>query len=490
MEISGSPRESSVTPPQTIPASLPAAIAQTTDPPLAPSAPTAWTPLARVSFRIAFVYFFFFLFCFDNGTLFGMIPRLGEWIDDGLTWPMNHLAVWVGQHVFHLTGIAARWHPTGSGDTTLNWILNGLFLLFAVTGGLLWSAVAARRGNRRAEYRTLHAWLRFLLRFTIAMFMFEYGLAKLFPLQMAPISIAILNEPVGHVSPMTFLWSLIALNPAYESILGLAEVVGGVLLLFRRTALLGALFSSFVLANVVLDNFFFDVPVKLFATALLLASLFLVLPDLSALFRFFWLRQPAVPNGVWAPPTSRRAFRITIRTFEIIFLVFFLALAPFGMFMGWKQRRNEAHISSPLLGAWHLDPAHPASGPFITPEGLPATDLYLDTVVRAFTRSSDGTLWRTYPRIDAGAHTIAVFIPASSNEVTYSWQMPDPDHIILTSLPPEAPKPGPKAKLQPGAKPDRPFTPAILTFTRTPTPPQYPLLDRGFHFINQWGLER
>jgi hypothetical protein len=31
---------------------------------------------------------------------------------------------------------------------------------------------------------------------------------------------------------------------------------------------------------------------------------------------------------------------------------------------------------------------------------------------------------------------------------------------------------------------------ATLTFTRIPLPAQYPLLTRGFHFINEWGVER
>jgi hypothetical protein len=50
-------------------------------------------------------------------------------------------------------------------------------------------------------------WLRFLLRLTVAIFMIGYGLDKLFPFQMQPLSIAILNEPVGNLSPMTFLWA-------------------------------------------------------------------------------------------------------------------------------------------------------------------------------------------------------------------------------------------------------------------------------------------
>lgn len=64
--------------------------------------------------------------------------------------------------------------------------------------------------------------------------------------------------------------------------------------------------------------------------------------------------------------------------------------------------------------------------------------------------------------------------------------MPDPNHLILTSLPPDPPKTKGKAP----AKPATPFTPQIVSFTRTPTMAHYPLLERGFHLINQWGYER
>jgi hypothetical protein len=475
--------------------------------PLRPRRPH-WTPLERAGFRIAFLYFFCFLFLFGNGTLFVLFPVVGDWIVDTLNWPFRHLAVWTGQHLFNLTGVAANWHRTGSGDTTLNWILNGLFVVFALAGGLLWTAVATLRGNRRTEYRTLYAWLRFLLRLTLAMFMVIYGVGKLFPVQMAPISIAILNEPVGQSSPMTLLWSMIGLNPVYESICGAAEVLGGLLLLFRRTALLGALFSCFVLANVLLYNIFFDVPVKLFAASLLFAMMFVVLPDVRTLYRIFWLHQPAAPVGVWAPPESRQSLRITLRMVEIVYIVALILVLPTLYGIGWHRAQVAARTPSPLLGAWHLDPGHPASGAFLTGDGLPASDLYIDTVASAFTRATDGTLWRTQLDIKAAAHTVTIF-PHVGTPTTYSWQLTDANHLVLTATLPEKPKAKPGAKqkarrvlqmilgdlrwLGPPTrypKPAAPFVPAVLTLTRTPIPSHYPLLERGFHFVNQWALER
>jgi hypothetical protein len=410
------------------------------DPPAgAPStaASAVWSPLTLIGFRIAVIYFLCFVFISRDGTIFGLFPHVGRWIGIVLLWLPDHASVWVGQHVFHLTGLAAHWQPTGSGDSSLNWIEAGLYLAVALIGGLVWSLFVEFRRQPRTEYATLLAWLRFLLRLTCAYFMLLYGFSKVFPLQMPPISIGILNEPVGNMSPMTMLWSLIGLHPLYEMICGLAEVIGGVLLLFRRTALLGALVSAFLTATIVLYNFFFDVPAKIFAANLLLGCLFLALPDARALFRFFWTHQSAAPSAVWFPPASRRWYLITLRIVEIVFTFGFLIYCPIFMGRNWRQTEIVSHTYSPLLGAWMLDAVHPATGAFIDGHGTPATDLYIDTVQRAYTRSVDGVLWGL--RVDAKADTLQVF-PFGRPPMRYSWQLPDPDHLILTTVPPPAPK--------------------------------------------------
>jgi hypothetical protein len=447
-------------------------------------APSAWPPLLRAGFRIAFLYFACFVVVSRNGNLFALLPVVGNWISNALQWLPDNASVWMGHHVFHLTGIAADWQQTGSGDTALNWIENGLFVLFALAGGLVWTLAAELRGKRK-EYGTLHAWLRFFLRLTCGGFMLIYGFSKVFPLQMAPISIGILNEPVGNMSPMTMLWALIGLHPLYEIICGLAEAIGGVLLLFRRTALAGALVSAFVMTNVLLYNLFFDVPVKLFAANLLLGCLYLAVPDLRALWEFFWLHRPATASATWIPPTRRRWARITLRVAEIAISLALLIAIPVLLGRNWHSGAEARHTQSPIEGAWHLDTAHPASGGFMTGDGAPTSDFYIDTVQRAFRRSADGALWRTGLRIEAGKHLMTIF-GAGAGGTKYSWQMPDANHLILTTVPPDAPKANGKTP----AKAMPPFTPQTVSFTREPVMAHYPLLERGFHFINPWGYER
>jgi hypothetical protein len=38
--------------------------------------------------------------------------------------------------------------------------------------------------------------------------------------------------------------------------------------------------------------------------------------------------------------------------------------------------------------------------------------------------------------------------------------------------------------------PAKNFKSSALALVRVPVPMHYPLLDRGFHWVNEWGLER
>lgn len=436
--------------------------------------PKPWSPLTRVLFRTTFVYLLLFIFFCGNGSIFQYWGSAGQWIDTKLMWPLMRLSEWVSVHLFHNTGLAASFHDTGSGDTVMNWVLVMVELVLALMGGLVWTAIAIARGNRRVEYTTAYAWLRFLLRLSAGMFMMSYGLAKLIPLQMAPISIAVLNEPVGNMSPMTMLWSLIGLNPLYEIVCGAAEVLGGVLILFRRTALLGALLSAFVMTNVLLYNLFFDVPVKLFAANLLLALLFITLPDVPALFRFFWLHQPAAPAGVWIPPAERRSFRMTTRLIEIIFVATFLLWMPMSAYMSWKKHLQAIRAGSPLVGAWQVEDR---VGRLEGPEHDAITMIYVDDPTRAFARGMSGVLWRTWmsPNLKAGTVKLGVY---GNDPYTFQMNAVDADHFVLAVVAPKDPKTA------------KNFKPLTVALTRIPLPSHYPLLDRGFHWVNEWGLER
>ena len=447
--------------------------------PAAPAAPAPtpkprWSFATRLAFRLGFCYLLIYALGCGNATLWEVIPfHIGGHLEDWTSWPFLHAAQWLGQHLFHLTGVGAKLHDTGSGDTILNWIALGVMAVLALLLTLIWTLTDELRPHRPLAYPRLFFWFRLILRLTLGYAMISYGLAKLFPLQMAPPSLAVLNEPLGNTSPMTMLWTLIGLNPVYEMICGAAECLAGILILFRRTGLLGALLTAFLATNIVLYNFCFDVPVKLYAAHLLLMSIALLIPWTPALLNFFILHRPCAPSGGWSRPARRYGTRVeTLVT--VIMLILVGGQACINLNQGYKRQRESQRHPSPYTGQWHVESATLACKPHPIPtgDGLPLTDIFMEPSGRTMLRDSSTVLWRGYAHADDTKHT---FILASGDtETTYDLRRLDPSHLLLT--------PNPKDK-------DAKTTPT-LTLIRVPLPTHYPLQERGFHWVNEWGLER
>src|SRR4029077_19764906 len=84
----------------------------------------------------------------------------------------------------------------------------------------------------------------------------------------------------------------------YTVVAGIFEILPAVLLLFRRTRIIGAIIATAVMTNVVLINFGFDISVKLFSCFLLLLCVIVASPGLKKLFDLFIANRPV---GISAP---------------------------------------------------------------------------------------------------------------------------------------------------------------------------------------------
>ena len=328
--------------------------------------PHRWSLSKRIAFRLAFCYLGGYCIFNGNVTVWNVVPEIGPRFADILARMFSLPAQYLAGHLFHVAPPGDRLHGTGSGDTSINWIV--LLLLFAVS--VIATAVWSALDRKRPHYQTLEAWLRFVIRLTLGLGMVVYGLDKIFPLQMPRPSVSSLAEPFGMHSPMALLWNFIGLNPLYEMVCGAVEFLAGAMLLVRRTALAGAIFSTFVVANVVLYNFFFDVPVKIYSAHLLLLALFVILPDAKALFQFFWRHEPAVPTGVWVPPAKRRWFKRATLIVEVAFVALAVGETAFGSGLYWVRHHKEIAAAEhcELCRAWRVELAAPATGGAALPD--------------------------------------------------------------------------------------------------------------------------
>ena len=413
-----------------------------------------WSAAARVGFRFVFCYFVQFAFFSGHKTVVEKIPLVGHRMQELLARPYVLAAQWLGVHVFHLTGAAAVPHFSGFADRALDWIAAGLMVAIAVVATTVWTVV----DRRRVEYADLMAWLRFGLRLTLAIAMLWYGSIKLFPMQVEPPSLAVLHEPVGNMSPMTILWTLLGTNPAYERLCGALETLCALLLLFRRTALMGSLLSLVVMSNVVLFNYFFDVPVKLYATNLLLIAVVLIAPDVRAMFDFFLSRKACVPRSLWVPPVKRRSFKIATLLIELGLVL--VMIKPFFSHEGYSRAAAAERNPSKLVGQWHLE-----SGSLTTNDGAAMTDLFFEPTGRATVRGANDVLWGS-GFYDEKNVSLPTYLGAG---VDYEIRASDATNLAL--MPKDAKNPE-------------------LLLKRVEIPLHYRIYDRGFHLVSEWGFEQ
>jgi hypothetical protein len=305
-----------------------------------------WGFARRVAFRFCFVYLG--LYCLGTQIFAGLflIPIV-EVADPASLWPMRQIIFWTAAHIFHAK-LPLIYKDSGSGDKTFDWVFAFCLLVITALATGIWSVLDRKRGN----YAALYKWFRLVIRFALASEMVLYGMDKVIPLQMPFPYLTRLLEPFHDFSPMGVLWSSIGASPAYEIFAGCAEMLGGILLIFPRTAMLGTLVSLADLTQVFMLNMTYDVPVKLFSFHLLLMALFLLAPEFERLADFFLRNRTAGPSTQFELFQTRRANRIALAA-QVIFGIWLVGMNVYTGWDGWHTYGG-GRTKSPLYGIWNV----------------------------------------------------------------------------------------------------------------------------------------
>lgn len=304
-----------------------------------------WRPATRVAFRFCFVYFGLYILLTQMLTslLFVTTNDSGAFELD-MTSPAKAIIPWVGAHAFHITHMLTR--ETGSGDRRYDWVELAMIFALASVATLVWSVL----DRKREHYTALFRWFRVVVRFALGATLLTYGIVKIFPLQMQPPSFYRLLEPYGNFSPMGVLWASIGAAPGYELFAGCAEFLGGALLLFPRTAILGALIAFADATQVFLLNMTYDVPVKILSGTLILLALVVLAPEIERLWDTVVRNRPVAPSRHFELCRSRRNNRIALGVQVLAAL--FLILG--NVWMGAKMYRRKP-APSPFAGLWKVE---------------------------------------------------------------------------------------------------------------------------------------
>lgn len=278
----------------------------------------AWKGYEKFLFRVAFIFF-----------IAMSIPWSAGWYVNVFTMD------WTSIHYRDLYDIA-RFQPGfigggGEGGTALLLGYADWFLLLgvALTGAVIWTLF----DRRRQQYNVLYYWLQAIVRYRAAIGIIGFAYTKVLPVQMPYPSEGVLNTNLGDLTAQKVYWLSISIVPWYQVFAGIVELTAGVLLLFRKTATLGAIFLFAALGDIVYVNLAYDGGVHVYSTYFVLFAAFLLVKDVPAIYRLFVQERYTVPVNYHIRFTQPwlKYTRIGLKTAVI---VLFLGV------LGWVQWEN------------------------------------------------------------------------------------------------------------------------------------------------------
>ncbi|TSD65993.1 hypothetical protein FFF34_000920 [Inquilinus sp. KBS0705] len=304
--------------------------------------PAVWSGPRKVAVRFATIFFTLYVLLEPNGVLPYMDVVYNYYII-----PINKLIVWTASHIFHTGPVS--FEPTGSGDTLRDYITYFLILAFAFIGALIWSLADRRARN----YNNMFYWLTVIVRYYVAFTMISYGGVKVIKLQFAGPTPDRLLQTYGNSSPMGLAWTYMGFSDGFNYFTGMGELTCGLLLLFRKTATLGAVVGLVVAANIMAVNYCFDVPVKLLSTMLTLMCLFLLSKDAIRLVNFFFLNKTAQPANLSPHTFKKRWKNVSLTTVKYLLIAYTLYANISGDISAMSQY-GDAAPKPPLYGIYNV----------------------------------------------------------------------------------------------------------------------------------------
>jgi len=274
-----------------------------------------WNLYKKIAFRFFFILLPLFIILNNNGAfaIISGILQLPSLV-------LHKFIPWFSEHIIHYN-YDFTIYTNGSGDTSYDWVLLLFIFLVSLIGCMIWSVL----DRKRKSYNAAYYWLVVLVRFYLAFTLILYGLVKVIKLQFPDPSLTRLLQPFGDASPMGLAWTFLGFSKGYNIFMGIVEV-SAVLLLFRRTVVVGAFLSLAATAHVMSMNYFFDVPVKLLSTALVVMSLFILAPHFLTLYRFFLKYESQQLDKMYRPSFKKRWLYISAYSIKYLYITVSIGL--------------------------------------------------------------------------------------------------------------------------------------------------------------------
>lgn len=411
------------------------------------------------AYRFFFPFFVSFVLVNPNGIIPYYGPPL-KYIYEARDW----LIVWMGGHILHLAKPVST-ALTGSGDRTFDYVGLLLVLLLSIFTSIIWTLLCR---HKQPDARWTY-WTRLIVRYYLAITMFNYGMMKIIKLQFPFPGLRRLLGAYGYSSPMALAWNFMGYSHGYNYFMGTAEALAGMLLLFRKTTTAGALLTIIVGTQIMVMNYCFDIPVKLLSTMIVLMGIYLIWNDLLVLIKLFFFRQSVQLSPQPGLLIQKKAFRIGLCVLKGLVIVYLFCNTTAYAIRGERIYGDKAP-KSPLTGIYNVRT-------FVYNKDTLAP-LQTDTLrwKRVVVDSRGGTSYGFYYTMDDSVSTLQANTDTvkhlltmtsfsdSTKKYVFAYSFPSKDSLILRGA----------------FKND-----SMVLFCKAFDPHQFLLINRGFHWISE-----
>jgi len=269
---------------------------------------------------------------------------------------------------------------------------------------------------------------------------------------------------------MGLAWTFLGFSKGYNYFMGIAEIAA-VLLLFRRTLTFGAVITLMTALNVMAVNYFFDIPVKILSTALVVFTLFLLLDNITRLWKFFFTNNAVSLQVIEAPVIKQKWLRIAKITCKALVIGYAFIFASI-MLIELNIEYGENAPKPPLYGMYEVDVfiRNNDTIPFSVSDSLRWKQLFIENEGYAqIRRVSSKTLWFS-AKPDTVLHKIEFNnLNDTTQRYSFTYEVKSRNKLNL------------KGKVN---------SDSVSVFMTRKTADDFILMNRGFHWINEKPFNR
>lgn len=272
---------------------------------------------------------------------------------------------------------------------------------------LIWTGIDRQRYAHERLRQLLSNLIRCFLSYGIMLF----AVSKLLDVQFYPYQYW-LDYRTADIHGGTLLWIFFGRSFAYSFFIGLGQVAAVLLLLFRRTATLGAILMTGILANIMFLDFDLNICERTTACTFLAMSIYLLLDDAPRLVKTFITGQ-AVEKRVYPEMFRSRVFQKGWMATWVLVGLFSLAVPVYRVYKAKQQ--YGIGVRNDIYGAWAVDSLHHSLEPVnrvLNTDSSGWKKIFFDRDAVASARSWRKGMASFSYKVDASHHS--VFMKGSS----------------------------------------------------------------------------